>query len=110
MYAGVPSATPAVVTPPDPVAGPHALTGGVGERLDDFGEDAHRVGDRQLALLGKSLTQRDALHIRHHIVEEAPGFARIVERKDVRVLEPRCNLDLARKPLGAERGGEVWPE
>jgi hypothetical protein len=33
-----------------------------------------------------------------------------VKREDVRVVEPRGNLDLAQKTVGAERGGQLGVE
>jgi len=53
------------------------------------------------------LTQRAAVEMRHYIIEEAQGLPRIVQGEDVRVREPRCNLDFLEEPLDAEEGGEA---
>ena len=50
-----------------------------------------------------------ALDVRHDVVEEAVGLARVVHRQDVRMAELRRDLDLAQEPVGAERGGQLRP-
>ena len=67
-------------------------------------------GIGQLAEMVEPVPQVVAVHVRHHVVEEARGFAGIVEGEDVGMLEPGGDLDLAEEPLGAERGGELGPE
>ena len=56
----------------------HAVAVGVGERVGDVAEDAHRVADRQLALRGEPVAERLALDVGHDVVEEAVGLARVV--------------------------------
>ena len=72
------------------------------ERAGDLGGDAHRVGNRELLLAVQPVAQRLALHVRHHIEEEAVGLARVVQRKDMRMLQIRRDLDLGEKPVGAD--------
>ncbi len=61
----------------------------------------------QLLLDRNLVAQRLALDVRHHVVEEALRFARIVERQDVRVLQVGGDLDLVEEALGAQDGGEL---
>jgi hypothetical protein len=63
--------------------------------------------DRQLLLTVESLAQRLALYVRHHVVEESVCVARVKQRKDVWVIEPCRQLDLAEKTVGPERRREV---
>ncbi len=92
------------------VAVDHALAVGVGQRVGDLGRDPDGVGDRQLAEMVEAVAQVVAVHVRHHVVEEARGFAGIVEGEDVGMLEPGGDLDLAEEALGAQRGGQLGPE
>lgn len=57
-----------------------------------------------------ALPQRAALDIGHHVVEERPRLARIVEREHVRVVQPGGNLDFLEEPLGADGRREVGAE
>ena len=82
---------------------------GVRQRVGHFAQNANRVGDRQLALRQPS-AERFSVHVGHHVIEEAVGLARVVERQDVRVLQAGGHLDLAEEPVRAERGGEVGTE
>ena len=66
----------------------------------------NRLVDGELLLALEVLAQRLALDVRHHVVQKSFDLARIEQRKDVRVIEPRRDLDLAEKPVGAERRGE----
>ena len=66
--------------------------------------------DWKLLLAVETFAQRLAFDVRHHVVEKAVGGAGVEQRKDVRMVEPRGELDLAKKPVGAERCGEVGVE
>jgi hypothetical protein len=46
--------------------------------------------------------QRLAFDVRHHVIEESVGGARVEQREDVRVLEGGRGGDLLHEPLGAE--------
>ncbi len=48
-----------------------------------------------------------ALDVRHGEPELARGLARVVDRQDVRVLQPGGELDLALEALGAQRAREI---
>lgn len=69
----------------------------------NFGGDAHRLGDTQLLLAIETRAQRLSGDVRHYIEEIAVGFARVVQRENVRVLQVRGGLDLGEKALGADR-------
>ena len=83
--------------------------GGVchGERFRGLGQQPHRIRDGQLARAHEPVPQRFAVDVRHHIIEEPAGLARIEHAEYVRMLQPRGDLDLAAEPLGAERRREV---
>ena len=66
----------------------------VGERLGDVAENADRRANRQRSRL-KHLAQRRALDEGHGIVGKAVRLARREHGDDVRMLEPRGELDLA---------------
>ena len=66
--------------------------------------------NRGCTLLPQFLAETDSLHVRHHIEEVAGRFARIVEPDDVRVRESRGECDLAKEPLGAQRGSQFRPQ
>src|SRR6185437_14957255 len=55
----------------------------------------------------QAMSQALALDRRHDVVERAARDARIVERQDMWVAEPRGDPDLAEEPLGTERAGEL---
>ena len=79
----------------------------MGQRIGHLARDAERVVDGQLRLPPQAVAERFALDIRHHVVEEPVGLARIVERHDVRVPQPCGDPDLAQEPLGPERGCQL---
>src|SRR2546428_13379030 len=69
-----------------------------------------RLGDRQgLRLRERApgwplepLAQRAAVDVRHDVIEETARFARIVQGEDVRMLQPRGDLNLLQEALRAE--------
>jgi hypothetical protein len=79
----------------------------VREGVGHLAADPQGVVDRKLLLAVEPVAQRLALDVGHHVVEVPRGLARIVEREDVRVGEPRGGLDLAQEALLAERGGHL---
>ena len=54
--------------------------------------------------------ERLALDVRHDVVEQPVDVARVVQRKDVRMVQPRGDVDLAEKPLAADGGADVGVE
>ncbi len=85
----------------------HAGTVGHRQRLGDLAQQPHRVGHRQLAGASQALAEGLALHVGHHVVEEAVGVAGVEQAEDVRMLQPRRDGDLPREALGAERSGQL---
>ena len=59
---------------------------------------------------GEARAQRLALHERHHVVRQPVDFAGREHRHDVRMLQPRRELDLALEPLGVHARGELGQE
>ncbi len=47
----------------------------------------------------QAIAERFALDERHHIIEEARGVSGVVQRQDVRVLQPGGDLDLLDEPV-----------
>ncbi len=88
----------------------HIVAMGVVQCCGDRPRDRQNVVDRDLLLAVQTLPERLPFDEGHDIVEEAAGRTRIEERQDVRVLELRCNLDLAEKPLGTNDGGQLRAE
>jgi hypothetical protein len=75
---------------------------GVRESLGHLARDAERLGDRHLDLASEPVSQALALDVRHRIIEEAVGLAGVVERENVRMVEPGRDPDLAEEALRAE--------
>ena len=98
----------------------HALRVGEGEGVHDLDQDADGLVHRQLALAGDAVSEGLAVHVGHDVVEKGRSFALlrtrfarlagVEQRQDVRMLEPRRDVDLAGEAVGAERGGELGPE
>ena len=71
-----------------------------------FARQSQGLVDRELSLAREPLAQALALHVGHHVVEQARSLARVEQRQDVRMLEPRGELDFAQEALGTDRRGE----
>ena len=85
----------------------HTVRVRVIQRIGNFGGDSDRVLDGKELLAVQPVAQRFAFDERHHVVEHSAGFAGIVQRHDVRMLEIRRRPDLGEKSLRAERRREV---
>jgi hypothetical protein len=91
-----------------------ALLVRIGERAGHLPEQPHGLAHRERSALAQPLAQRAPLDEGHREV----GHARPLDRReaggehrdDVRVLEPRGQLDLAAEALDAEPGGQVEGE
>jgi len=77
------------------------------QSLGHVGRNAHRLVHRKLVLAVELLPQALALHVRHHVEEEAVGLARIEEGQDVGMLEVGGGLDLGQEALGPHDRGEL---
>ena len=82
----------------------------MGQRIGHLARDAERLVHGQLPLPPQAVAEGLALDIRHHVVEEPVRLARIVERHDVRVPQPRRDPDLPQEPLGPERRRQLGPQ
>src|SRR3954466_2290035 len=71
--------------------------------MGDLVSDPKGVVDTQALLALEPMAQRLALDERHHVVQDAVRFARVVHGDDVRVLKPGGNADLAQEALAPER-------
>ena len=72
------------------------------ERSRDLARDLQRFVHGQPLSCVQHLAQRLSAHVRHHVIEEIPCLPGIVERQDVRVIEPGHDLDFAKKPIGCD--------
>src|SRR5438874_3728370 len=79
----------------------------VRQRARHLRRDAQRIFLGELRLARQPIAQRFALHVRHDVIKEAGGDARVVQGQDVRMLQSRRDLDLAQEPLGAEGGRQL---
>ncbi len=82
----------------------------VGERLGDLAQDPQRFVDGQLAVAHQAHAQGAALDVRHHVVQEPAALAGIDQAQDVGMLQARRDADLAVKPFGAHRRGDLGPQ
>ena len=89
------------------VAVDHAVAVRVIECTGDATGQPDRLLDGQVLLSLEAVPQRFTCHVRHHIVDQAPGLAGIEQWQDVRVLQPGGHPDLTQEALDAEHGGEL---
>ena len=85
----------------------HAGVVRVAQRVGHFARDLQGVADRELAFAVEALAQRLALDVRHDVVHQPVGLVRVVQRQDVRVVQPSGDLDLVQEPGGAHRLGQL---
>lgn len=55
----------------------------------------------------ESVRQRLPRQVRHHVVHQPVGLARVVKREDVRVMEPRGDTDLVEEAFRADCGRDL---
>ena len=87
------------------------------ESVGHLDRDPHRLVYGELPLPVQPLAERFAFHVGHHEVEQPVRLARVVERQDVRMLEPGDDLEIPglrvapshrlEDPVGARLEGEV---
>src|SRR5262245_13339469 len=90
------------------------------ECLGHIGRDAPHVCDRKPPISRDSLAKRFPFHERHRVVQEflagasdalvVDHTARVIQRKDVRMLKLRDHADLAAKALAIQCGGDTGGE
>src|SRR5947207_122398 len=74
---------------------------GVGERVTDVMQDAHRLADRERALVRYPGAQRLARDVRHDVVEQVALGSGGEQRDDVGMLQLGRELDLALESFSA---------
>ena len=82
----------------------------IAQRIRHFPGDLQRILERKLPIAIQPITQRLALHKWHRVPELARAFAGVEDGQDMRVLEPGGELDLALKPVRAQRSGDLRME
>ena len=98
------------------VAVNHTVAVGIVEGEPYLAGDSQGVLDRELPLPRETLPQRFALDEWHSepelraVLRTGVGLAGVVHRDDMRVLEPRRELDLPEEALGAQRVGQLRVE
>ncbi len=85
----------------------HPVRVGLGEGVRHVPQDPHYLAHRKLPLPHQPVPKRGPFDVGHHVVEEAVGFAGVVEGKDVGMLEARGEVDLGQEPLGSHGGGQL---
>ncbi len=88
----------------------HAVLVRVLERFGHVGGDLHRLVHWKLVLAVELPPQRLSLHVRHDVVEERVGVARVEQREDARVLQVGGGADLGQEALAAHHGGQLGLE
>ena len=73
------------------------------QRIRNLTGDRDRVVDRELALALQPTAQRLALDEGHHIIQQPMRVAGVEHRQDVRMIQPRGNLDLALEAIAVDR-------
>ena len=76
------------------------------QRIGDLARDAQRLDERQPAAV-QPLAQRLPFDERHREPEIPAGFAGIMDRQDVRMLQPSGQHDFLLKALGAKDGRKL---
>src|SRR5262249_29059811 len=76
--------------------------------IAEIAKNAHTLGDRWRAVTSEPLLQRLPGLVRHDVEEVAVRLARVVERDDQRMPQPRDDLDLAEKSIDADRRRDGW--
>jgi hypothetical protein len=77
------------------------------ECVRDLARDADGFVDAELALAIQAVSERLTFDERHHVVQRAVGFPRIVDGEDVGVRQMRRDLDLTIKALTSEGGSQL---
>jgi hypothetical protein len=74
---------------------------GIRQRICDISGNLDGVFNGELSLFREPSSEGLALHIRHHVKEEAVGLTGVIERKDVRVREVGGRFDFTKEAFGA---------
>ena len=79
----------------------------VAERGGDLTGQPQRNVYRQLRLALQPRPERLARDVGHDVVEEVAGRPRVEQRHDVRMIQPRGDLDFAQEALAADHRGNL---
>jgi len=71
-----------------------ALLVRIAERASNCLHYRNHIRNRELTFSLESLAERFPLDVGHSVIEGAPGLTGVVQRKDVRVVEPGGDFDL----------------
>ena len=88
----------------------HVTAVGVAQRVRHLAGDRERLVEWELPLTPQATAQRLAFDVRHDVIEETGCLARIVQRKDMGVLQLSRQPDLAQEPFGTQGRGELGTE
>ena len=89
------------------VAVNHVAAVGIAQRVRHLARDLERLGHRELPFAEQALAQRLTLDVGHDIVKQPVGLIGVVERQDVRVVEPGGDLDLAEETGCPDIRGDI---
>lgn len=82
----------------------------VGQPVGTLSGDLDRVINGQRSFPLQPSPEQRPLHVGHDVVKKSPGFARVVERKDVGVGQTGDGVDLTEEALGADGVGHLGSE
>ena len=85
----------------------HSLGVCIAQCISDFTQDSRRFVHGQLACAREPVAKVLAADERHGVVEEISACAGCKKGNNVRMLQPRGELDLAAKAVGVQSSGEV---
>src|SRR5687768_92001 len=83
------------------------LTVGMVQRRRHVPYDVHRLVELELLVALQPVPEGLSRDVRHDEVQDAAGFARVVERDDMRMVQLGRDLDFAQEPLGAKSGCDL---
>jgi len=82
----------------------------VSQRRRNLAHDLCGLVETQVPLALEPLAQAFALDVRHDVVQQAAGFAGVVQRQDVGVRKARGDLDFLQEALGPDGAGQLGIE
>jgi hypothetical protein len=82
----------------------------VRQSVGHFPRDLERLNQWKLPLALQPVPERFPLDIRHYVVQQTVGLARVEEGQDMRVIEAGRDFDLASEPIAADGIGELGME
>jgi hypothetical protein len=88
----------------------HPARVGVRQRLHHVVQHPHDRADREALPPRDRRAHRLSLDVGHRVPQRSVGLAGGEQRDDVRMLQPRRELDLAPEALAVDAGGEVGRE